>query len=389
MNNSHSSKTQETETTLLNPINIPEHVNYIGVFLTLGCNLNCSYCINDPIQEGKRNERFDFKVSPHLTAEEWARGLERLNGGSVPLTLQGGEPTLYFGSGKEGGNFYDLIQEYTGTRPMDLLTNLQFDPEKFIRKLGGNHYKLVRDAPYPSIRVSYHHDEMEKKSGGIGRLVDKVLQLGELGLKVSSEKSQSDVGIYMVEHPENLPWCHRARDICKVEGVVFEGKPFLGIDGSGVLHGKYLYPFSTILEGTQTLDCSCRTTEVLVAPSGFIYRCHHDLYESEQKGRLVLMDRFEMGMDFQEYLNKHISRFQYPPTGHILARDIDLSHSFRSCSAYGNCIGCDTKVKNDRFQSLEDDGVAHTSVEIRGVELPPALKAFTEQSWLDQRQSLN
>lgn len=30
----------------MKPIKVPDTYNYIGIFLTFGCNLNCSYCIN-------------------------------------------------------------------------------------------------------------------------------------------------------------------------------------------------------------------------------------------------------------------------------------------------------------------------------------------------------
>ena len=52
---------------------------------------------------------------------------------------------------------------------------------------------------------------------------------------------------------------------------------------------------------------------------------------------------------------------------------MDALGEFRACPHYGRCIGCDTKVKNNRFQSLDDLNIAHTSVEIRNIEMPPEL----------------
>ena len=48
---------------------------------------------------------------------------------------------------------------------------------------------------------------------------------------------------------------------------------------------------------------------------------------------------------------------------------------FRRCEHYGRCIGCDTKIKNNRFQSYYDQGVAHTSVVIRNIQMPASLIA--------------
>ena len=326
--------------------------------------------------------------STHLTAEEWAHGLNRFQGLKQPLTLQGGEPTLFFGPQRES-DFYDLVHGLRPDLEIDLLTNLQFKPDVFHEKLGGNAHFFKRNAPYPPMRVSYHHDEMEKKSGGLNHLVDKIERLRELGFAVHADKAISDIGIYMVEHPENIPIFEHAKSYSLERDVSFEGKPFLGVDSDGVLHGSYKYPFSTILPEDMALSCACRTSEILIAPSGFIYRCHHDLYESEQKGRLKLPFRMEEGFSFSEFIAEHKELFHYEPVSHILAEDLSFSHEYRSCSRFGRCIGCDTKIKNDRFQSLQDKGLAHTSVDIENIHYPNELMGLEEQDWLNsQRESL-
>ena len=362
---------------------IPDHINYIGVFLTLGCNLNCSYCINDPVQSGDRSKAFSVRSSTHLPHEHWAYGLNRLVGSDVPLTIQGGEPTLYYGP-ERSSNFYSLVRELDSRLSLDLLTNLQFDPGVFSQELGEKALFFKREAPYPSIRVSYHHEEMTKKSGGLEAIVQKCQNFSQFGFRVAPQKAQSDVGIYMVEHPENTHIFKKSQEYSLEQGIPFEGKPFLGIDETGRLHGVYKYPFSTILPPTQLLECECRTTEILIAPSGFIYRCHHDLYESEQKGRLQVPTPLEPGFSFKHFMDTHRDLFKYPPVSHILAEDLSFSHEFRSCSTFGACIGCDTKVKNNRFQSLEDHGEVHTSLEIRNVPYPTELANISEQEWLNR-----
>ena len=70
------------------PIAIPDSCNYIAVFLTLACNLKCSYCIN----------RFgtDGFVKRRLTGAEWVNGLNRIGSrDDLPLSIQGGEPAFH------------------------------------------------------------------------------------------------------------------------------------------------------------------------------------------------------------------------------------------------------------------------------------------------------
>ena len=72
----------------MKPIFIPATHNYIAVFLSLACNLKCSYCIN-------RFEEFAYEKG-HLTGEEWIRGLNRIvSRADLPVTLGGGEPSLH------------------------------------------------------------------------------------------------------------------------------------------------------------------------------------------------------------------------------------------------------------------------------------------------------
>jgi hypothetical protein len=80
-------------------------------------------------------------------------------------------------------------------------------------------------------------------------------------------------------------------------------------------------------------DCECRTTELLIDPAGYVFRCHSDLYAN----------RFALG---------HILDAQPP----------ELLGKWVPCAVYGKCNSCDIKVKNNRFQEY-----GHSSVEIRNV----------------------
>lgn len=366
----------------LPPLQLPAKLNYIGLFLTLECNLHCSYCINDPDQAGQRERIFPILPQSQrhgLTPAQWALGLNRIPfSADLPITLQGGEPMLY-GQGKGLGELLAATPHY-----YDLLTNFALKPEVFARNLAGQQAKLMRDAPYPSIRVSYHAEEMDRTWHGRGfaELVDRCAALADFGFRVSPVKAESDVGIYMVAHPQNR--VTPEMEAAYAGRVPFETKEFLGIEG-GVLYGHYLYPFSIdlIARGIhpRTLACECRTSELLLDPLGFVWGCHFHLYE-----------RWKGGGPQAEFARLEAADFRYKaagghrwfagraPVGHLLDPDFEMADLavFRPCGDYGRCIGCDTKIKNDRFQSYYDRGIAHTSVEIRNIRMPQSLLARIE-----------
>ena len=90
-------------------------------------------------------------------------GLNRLKARvDLPVTLQGGEPSLH----KE---FIYIINNLKPDLPIDILTNLQFDPEEFMGKV--DPARLRRDAPYASIRVSFHPEVMD-----LGETLEKALK---------------------------------------------------------------------------------------------------------------------------------------------------------------------------------------------------------------------
>jgi len=358
-------------------LKLPESLNYIGLFLTLECNLNCSYCINDPQQAGRRASIFPILSAgiKSMSPELWAKGLARIPySPELPITLQGGEPMLYW-KGQGLGLLLEQVPHY-----FDLLTNFAMQPEHFVQNLRGQQKKLQRDAPYPSIRVSYHAEEMNRtwKGHGFEELVRRCTALADHGFRVSPQKSESDVGIYMVAHPENKVTA--GMEATYRDRVPFETKEFLGVNGQE-LYGHYLYPFSTDLISRgfakQTLECECRTTELLLDPLGFVWGCHFYLYQSWEQGgpKLQFAALAEREFAFSQCAAPLFAKEDYAPIGHILDPDftVDALTEFRPCSHYGRCVGCDTKIKNDRFQSYYDQGIPHTSVQMRNIRLPADL----------------
>lgn len=288
---------QNSSTKCIKSVVIPENYNYIAVFLSLACNMRCSYCINY-FEEGRFLEK-------QISGKDWVRGLNRIvSRDDVPLTLQGGEPSLH-------RDFIYIINNIKKELQTDILTNLQFDVDEFIKSIPPE--RLRRNAPYANIRVSYHPEQMD-----LDELIPKVLKMQDAGFSI---------GIFGVLHPSQTQIIWDAQKRCQALGIDFRPKEFLG-EYNGSMYGTYLYPGAVDRRFEKT--CLCKTTELIIGPSGDIYRCHHDLYEG------------------------------FPPIGHLLDTDFQIEDRFRPCKFYGHCNPCDIKVKTNRLQQF-----GHTSVEIK------------------------
>jgi hypothetical protein len=216
------------------PVELPGSYNYVAAFLTLACNLTCSYCINHLSGKAQRPRP--------LTGEQWVRALNRLRlRPDLPVTLQGGEPSTH-------PHFLQILAGLDERIPIDILTNLQFDPYRLIREVPPS--RLRREAPYASIRVSYHPETMS-----LGVLLEKTKLLLAHGFSV---------GVYGVLHPDWSEEILRAQAVARGEGIDFRAKEFLG-EHEGVLHGTYRYEGA--VAGKELKSCRCRTSELLIAPS--------------------------------------------------------------------------------------------------------------------------
>ncbi len=288
-------------------VSVTSDCNYIAAFLTMACPYRCSYCINHFETAGR-------KVPKPLSGADWVRALSRLSGlerdtGPIPVTLQGGEPSAH-------PDFYEIINNTPDRIRLDILTNLSFDVDEMIARVDPQ--RLRRDAPYASIRVSYHPSQVQ-----VDELLAKTHRLMEAGFSI---------GVYGVLHPTQAEHILQVQQRALAEGIDFRTKEFLGYH-EGRIYGQYKYPEACSLNGRRTV--MCRTTELLIGADGGVYRCHHDLYEGTS------------------------------PTGHILDREFTMSRQFRLCDCFGHCNPCDIKVKTNRLQQF-----GHTSVEIEFIEPP-------------------
>ncbi len=278
-------------------IEIPDSYNYIAVFLTLSCNLTCTYCINHLSGKAQKKRL--------LNGQDWISLINRIQTRpDLPITIQGGEPTIH-------PHFYQIISGIPEQTPVDLLTNLQFDPIVFKEKIPA--YRFKRNAPYASIRASYHPTTMDWKT-----TLEKAIWL---------KNNEYSISLNAVLHPDNQEEILRAQKEALGLGLEFKTKEYLGLYQNKIM-GTYLYEEACFQETSKTV--LCKTSELLISPDGQAYRCHHDLYNN-------------MGA-----------------LGSLLNPEFEIVEQFKECQKFGQCNPCDVKIKNNRFQEW-----GHTSVEIK------------------------
>jgi len=256
---------------------------YIAAFLTFACNYKCNYCINGNV-----------KARKHLTSNQWIDGLNRLQverSQMTPITIQGGEPSCYKG-------FLKVLKGLKSDLYVDILTNLDFDIEDFMRAIPPE--RLQRNVPYASIRVSYHPESPDG-------IFAKIAEMQTRGY---------DIGLFAVDHPEAD--IEAIREKSDAWGIDFRVKEFLG-KYKNKLYGDYKYPDA--LSG-KLKNVKCKSNELLIAPDGNIHKCHKELYQG---------------------LN---------PLGSICDKDLKIQFKYRDCESGGGCNLCDLKIKNNRFQEF-------------------------------------
>jgi MoaA/NifB/PqqE/SkfB family radical SAM enzyme len=288
-------------------IKMPPEYKYICAFLTMRCNLNCSFCLNS-LDKSKDFDRTKFK---EIDGQKWVDSLNRIDPANIPITFSGGEVSLH-------KDFVYILNNLKPELNVDILTNLQWGKkgiENFIKNVNPN--RIKRDSPYASIRVSYHPEQM----GDGEKLVEDVKKLKDAGFSI---------GIWSVLYPssQQLSAVNQMQFRCRDQGIDFRLKEFTG-EYKTEFYGDYSkYPGA--VNNSNVINCQCKTSELLIGPNGSVYRCHRDLFLEEGS------------------------------VGNILNPNFQIDTSYKSCNNYGQCHPCDVKVKTDYKQRL-----GHTSVDIK------------------------
>ena len=270
-------------------IKIPKEYNYISAFLTLRCNFSCSYCVNNNSGTLKR-------VRKELSGSDWVRYLNRLDiNDNIAITIAGGEPTIH-------KDFYEIINNLN--HPVDLLTNLTFNVNDFIKYVKPNSMFKSNVPSYKSIRISYH-----PKFTNIKELVQKSTLLQENGF---------NIGIFSINYPHNTEDNMKLAEEARKNKIYFFIKDYLG-EYNGKLVGHYKYDDAV---SGKSVSVMCRIRELLINPDGDVFKCHRDLYADEYKINNIKDD------------------------------DFSIDYEFRHCGNFGKCNPCDVKVKTNRFLKM-------------------------------------
>jgi hypothetical protein len=227
-------------------------LNYIGVFLTFRCNLGCDYCLN---------KQGDFAPRKEISVDDWVKILYRLpTREDLPITLQGGEPTLY-------PEFYSLVGRLAlHGHKIDILTNGCFDPKDFLDNTTPSMFQ--RKAPYASIRFSFH-----KNTDDLA-LLHTVLTLKNRGYSV---------GIWGLTHPAMWRRNLKMMKHCRRYEIDYREKEYLDKK-----YGTYKYPAA--VDGKEHPEVRCRSSELLYAPDGKLHRCHRFLYSGIESDGIECRD---------------------------------------------------------------------------------------------------
>ena len=239
---------------------LPSSYNYIACLLTLRCNYKCSYCLNWRLNKSEKNVDF------------WVEALNKIET-DLSITLSGGEPSIHTA-------FFPILTNID--KKFDILTNLTFDIDRFIKEVPVSRFN--NDKTFAPIRVSFHPE-----FSNIEEIKYKVRKLQYNGYRV---------GVYMVETPETVGYKQYFNDT----DIDFQIKPLLPSN----------------IRVSQQRYCSCRINELIIGPDGNVYKCHRDLYKSEN------------------------------PIGNPLEIQ-EIEYKFRECYNSNECHPCDTKIKRDRF----------------------------------------
>lgn len=287
----------------MKPILVPEYYDYIGIYVTNRCHLSCPYCITEHFDTAYKKNR-----ATHLTPEQWIHSLNRLVlPKGIPITLQGGEPFIY-------NKIWEILENIR--HKVDIMTALPptLKREGFLKLKTLDWNK--REAPYPTIRVSYHKGQNDFK--------DLIHQIAELQDILS-------IGLYYFGYPiTSDDEVMEIKAYAQKYGVELRKKEFLG-KLNGKHYGKYKYKNAPAGKKIG-INVLCKNSVVVVGHDGDIYRCHADYYFNNKE--LVLGN----------ILDDHFAF----PTKHL------------PCSNYGLCSECDVKVKTNHLQI---DG--YTSVDIK------------------------
>lgn len=282
---------------------IPSKFNsYWAAFITLGCNLNCEYCIQRIDEVGAR-KALNYKIVP---GRMWVRALNLIQWRTKrrflrrakrkKLAIIGGEPTIH-------PDFMEIVngldRNWSITVTTNLATPIFSDIKKFLRNLR------------PKARLKFHAS-LHFQYADAKLFIERVLELKRGGLNVKR--------LFIVAHPEIIDQIPEYEKRFKEKGLFLEVQRFTGFY-KGKLYplgeeGQLKYHFddgitdySKYEEGFSLKSekpILCRLNRVLFAPDGDIYNCHYKLYTKSEECYGNLFDHnFKTDIPTDFFLCRH------------------------------------------------------------------------------------
>ena len=177
----------------MKPIIIPQSYNYIATFCPLPVIFDAVIALIILRKVSFRKSIFLVKIGSRAKQACFQR--------RPPHFIQGGEPSLQ-------KDFIYILNNIKPELNIDVLTNLQFDEDEFIRRVNPN--RIKGNLLMPLSGVSYHPETMQ-----LDPLVKKVLKLQNNGFSI---------GIWGVMHPTQEAEILRAKEHCTSLGIDFRTK---------------------------------------------------------------------------------------------------------------------------------------------------------------------
>ncbi|MCQ9208128.1 MAG: radical SAM protein [Omnitrophica bacterium] len=282
-----------------------------GVFLSLGCNLRCPYCI----------QKISLPQKPlacyhSLAGKEWVEALNAISNRTKKrflrparikkLSILGGEPTIY-------PDFLYVINNLDKNYKLTVTSN--FDSPFFNQQTD---FKQIKHKARLRFNGSLHfiHTPLD-------RFIANVQKLKRSRVNVHT--------LFLVAHPAYLDQAlDYKKQLLKIHPRV-KLQRFLGFH-QGSLYPRAsdynveqdqkdgIYNYALYQEGFGQEKASsifCHSDKVLIAPNGDIYNCHYKLYAAHKE---------RLGNLFEDEVNVHIPR-EYSP-----------------CQDFGFCNPCDSEA---------------------------------------------
>ena len=270
---------------------------YWAVFITLGCNFKCPYCINKISDDGF-NAQINYR---HRRGDEWIRALNRIEHKDKNLGIIGGEPGIH-------PDFLQIINGLDKDWKVTVTTNLDApifsDIKGFLKKIN------LRRSLFHNNRlifnISFHPEQADAEL-----ILNRMVALKKGGLKIGK--------IFYVTVPNQKIDFPKYKKMFEEKGFEIEEQPFLG-----PYEGKFYPTEKEIKEGTSggmdhgvedyerlkdgfsmksKRDILCKTRKFLIAPDGMVYNCHYKLYSNAPKNYGNIFDddwKCEIPLDFFE-----------------------------------------------------------------------------------------